>query len=67
MLQDKGVMQRVLDDAKTRLAELRALQAAAEARDAATRSLAGRLKSADKSQRIEVGTDDGQTVSLAGR
>lgn len=62
MVQDKGALQRALDDAKGRLAELRAVQARAEAREAATHALALRLRAADKSQRIEVGRDDGQPV-----
>ncbi len=64
MLESKGVMQQALDDAKRRLAELRTLQAEAQARNAAMSTLAHNLASAGPARKIEVGSDDGQSVLL---
>ncbi len=62
MLRDKGAMQRALDDAKQRLGELRALQAAAQARNEAVASLAGRLDSLVKRRRIEINRVAGEPM-----
>jgi flagellar motor protein MotB len=64
MLEDKGAMQQALQDARTRLAELRALQAAAEARRSAMILLAGQLRVSEETRSIELTTHDGETVLL---
>ena len=62
LVKDKESLQQALDDAKARLVQLQALQAAAEARDAAAKSLAQRLRPLMETKRIEMATRDGQTV-----
>ena len=62
LVKDREALQQALDDAKTRLVQLRALQAAAEARDAAVRSLAQRLAPLIEARQIEMATRDRQTV-----
>ena len=62
LVKDKESLQRALDDAKARLITLQALQAAAEARDAAIKSLAQKLTPLVETKRIEMATHDGQTV-----
>ncbi len=67
MLKDKGAMQQALDDAKFRLAELRTMQAAAEARRGAMTVLAGQLSSLQETKRIELVSQDGEKVMLIPR
>ena len=62
LVKDKESLQQALDDAKARLITLRALQAAAQARDAAMKSLAQKLTPLVETKRIEMATHDGQTV-----
>ncbi|MGB7810011.1 MAG: OmpA family protein [Polyangia bacterium] len=62
LVKDKESLQQALDDAKARLITLQALQAAAQARDAAIRSLAQKLTPLVQTKRIEMATHDGQTV-----
>jgi len=62
MLADEGAMQQALADAKARLAELRGLQAAAQARKATMASIAGQLKSREETRGIELTEQAGQTA-----
>ena len=64
VLQDRGAAQQALEDAKSRLAELRTLQAAAEARNDAMAFFAGQLGASQETQPITVKTRDGDTALL---
>jgi chemotaxis protein MotB len=62
MLQEKGTLSKALDDAKTRLEELRKAQAAAEARAALFQQFVQKLKKMIDAGQLKVGTRAGRLV-----
>ncbi|HEY4015730.1 MAG TPA: OmpA family protein [Polyangiaceae bacterium] len=62
MLQEKGTLSKALEDAKTRLEELRKAQAAAEARAALFQQFVQKLKKMIDAGQLKVGTRAGRLV-----
>ena len=62
MLQEKGTLAKALDDAKTRLDELRKAQAAAEARAALFQQFVQKFKSMIDAGQLKLATRDGRLV-----
>lgn len=64
MLREKGTMSKALEDAKTRLEELRRAQVGAETRVAIMRDIAGRFRSLLESGQMRLETRNGQLSLL---
>jgi chemotaxis protein MotB len=62
LLSEKGTLSRALEDAKTRLEELRKAQAAADARTALYRDLAAKFKKMTDAGELKVSLRDGRMV-----